>query len=566
MPGVGGMVSGLPYFYLRGAPPANTGYFIDGIPVPMLFHVGPGPSVVPNGLIGRVEFYPGTAPARYGRFAGGIIAGETRSPSRSARGEAGARVFDANALLETPVTVSTTGLVAGRYGYPNVLLSLFAPRLSLKYWDYTVRASKALSASGTLSLTVFGALDEIHDDMEQIAPLDTQFHRVDLRYQDYWDGGWLRVGTTFGIDTTGEKRQWSEIRATARNTSTRFRAEVHQRVLPWAELEFGGDIGVERATIRDSDEEPESWNNPTVEGVGGAYAEVVAKPTEGIELSPGIRFDVSRFGGERAVWADPRLRARVRVARGLHWLTGAGLAHQTPSYLLPVAGLKLGLWGEIQTTRQLSQGLETSLPWSLKTTLTGFYHSHANTTDYVAGCGTFQPDCSVIDSLDGRTFGLEVLLERTATSGLSGWLAYTLSRAERTLGSLALLSAFDRTHVFSGVLSYRWATGYSVGLRGTYYSGRPDVPSIAVGVNGARFAIQPGQAPQHRLPEFYRVDVRAEKRWPLTAQRWLAVVFDFFNVTLQKEAMEYWCNFDGLCTARRFGPVALPSIGMEAGF
>src|SRR6266576_3550167 len=47
MPGVAATLSGLPYFYVRGAPPADTGYFIDGIPVPLLFHLGPGLSVLP---------------------------------------------------------------------------------------------------------------------------------------------------------------------------------------------------------------------------------------------------------------------------------------------------------------------------------------------------------------------------------------------------------------------------------------------------------------------------------------------------------------------------------------
>src|SRR5580700_8147237 len=30
LPGIAPMASGLPYFYLRGAPPADTGYFVDG--------------------------------------------------------------------------------------------------------------------------------------------------------------------------------------------------------------------------------------------------------------------------------------------------------------------------------------------------------------------------------------------------------------------------------------------------------------------------------------------------------------------------------------------------------
>src|SRR5436190_3347130 len=34
LPGVTPIVSGLPYFFVRGAPPGNTGFFIDNVRVP----------------------------------------------------------------------------------------------------------------------------------------------------------------------------------------------------------------------------------------------------------------------------------------------------------------------------------------------------------------------------------------------------------------------------------------------------------------------------------------------------------------------------------------------------
>jgi hypothetical protein len=40
LPGVTPVVSGLPFFYIRGAPPNDNAYYVDGIRVPLLFHVG----------------------------------------------------------------------------------------------------------------------------------------------------------------------------------------------------------------------------------------------------------------------------------------------------------------------------------------------------------------------------------------------------------------------------------------------------------------------------------------------------------------------------------------------
>jgi TonB family protein len=73
-PGVVPIVSGLPAFFIRGAPPANVGFFFDGVEIPLLYHAFFGPSVLHPGFIDAIEFYPGSAPASYGRFAGPVVA------------------------------------------------------------------------------------------------------------------------------------------------------------------------------------------------------------------------------------------------------------------------------------------------------------------------------------------------------------------------------------------------------------------------------------------------------------------------------------------------------------
>ena len=84
LPGLTPLVSGIAYFYVRGAPPNNSGYYIDGVKIPLLFHLGLGQGVIHPGLIERVDLFPSAAPARYGGSAGGIIVGQTREPARSA--------------------------------------------------------------------------------------------------------------------------------------------------------------------------------------------------------------------------------------------------------------------------------------------------------------------------------------------------------------------------------------------------------------------------------------------------------------------------------------------------
>ena len=179
LPGVAPVLSGIPYFYVRGAPPGDVGYSIDGIPVPLLFHVGAGPSVIAPALVERVDLFPAAFPAEYGRVAGAVISGATMAPSSVARGEAQARIFDAGAMIEQPFANGRGSvLFGGRYGYTQAVLSLVAPDYGLNYWDYQARVAYHLNATDTLTAFAFGALDRLTN--ERLEPL-LEIHEAQAR-------------------------------------------------------------------------------------------------------------------------------------------------------------------------------------------------------------------------------------------------------------------------------------------------------------------------------------------------------------------------------------------------
>ena len=71
--------------------------------------------------------------------------------------------------------------------------------------------------------------------------------------------------------------------------------------------------------------------------------------------------------------------------------------------------------------------------------------------------------------------------------------------------------------------------------------------------------------PDDRLPAFFRVDLRLEKRWQLQKSWWISAVAEWMNATLSKEAVATTCTLRG-CQAQLIGPVTIPSIGVEGGF
>jgi TonB family protein len=249
MPGVTPIVSGLPFFFVRGAPPGDVGYFLDGIRLPLLFHIGAGPSVVHPALIERVDLYPGGYPARYGRFSGGIVSGETAPPANELHGEYNVRFFDAGALLELPFAEHRGELLlSGRHAFTAALFSLVSPTTKLDYWDYQARASYAVGPKDTLSVLSLGSYDFLGQrTATRVIPLfGTEFHRLDARYDHTLSqSGKLRLAVSAGLD----RSQLPDDRF-VRDRSLGARSEVGLQLSPDVLMRFGTDVTLDSYDVQ----------------------------------------------------------------------------------------------------------------------------------------------------------------------------------------------------------------------------------------------------------------------------------------------------------------------------
>ena len=559
LPGVTPIASGLPFFYVRGAPPGNVGYYLDGVRVPYLYHVGLGPSIVHPGMVERVDLYPGGYPARFGRFAGGIVSGETSAPETELHGEANVRLFDAGALAETGFADGRGSiLLGGRYSYTAAIVSVLAPDTDLAYRDYQLRASYALTPDDRITAFGFGSYDLVAQIKNGISTVvfGSEFYRLDLRYDHTTSSsGRLRTAVTLGFDQTRVADQRN-----AQGRMLALRTELEQPLNPRLTLRAGGDFTLDSysadARTYADPEDPNTlqFNRlfpPRTDLAFGAWADVVWKPTPRIEVTPGVRADLFASGGTTALGVDPRIAARFEITKALRIVHAYGLAHQPPSFIVPVPGLTPGkLQGGLQTSLQTSAGVELDLLEATTATMTLFHNAFFDMNDAIG-----IPDAAATgDALNQRTLGaaegFELFLRRRLTQHIGGYLSYTLSRSTRELGGYNFPSAFDRTHVGSTAVAYDLGRHWRAGVRFVFYTGVPkSTPSRGL------ITPPPAEHPD-RDPSFYRLDVRLEKRWELGQRTWISLVFEVLNTTLHKETFGN----------DRIGPVTIPSIGVEAGF
>lgn len=571
LPSAGPLVSGLPVFFARGAPPGNLGYLIDGIRVPLLFHAFFGPAVVHPRMVERVELHAGGYPASFGRFAGGVVSADLSQPRGELGVEWSVRLFDSGAYVEVPFAGGRGNLqLAGRYSYSALLLSLLSD-LKLEYWDYQALATYDLGRDSRLGVFVFGAFDYAATDVQPdpragVVTGDfgglgggenaVLFHRVDLRYdQRVGAGTKLRAAVTLGSEATRGTQ------GLVRDLSVAGRFELRSQLGARALLRAGASAGLDDYELRLS---PDTENYTDVvrlfptrtDGVIGAHADVELTAAPGVTVTPGIRVDRYTSLDRAAVGVSPRLSASLRVNERVSIEHALGIADQPPNFVPGVPAVAVaGLPGGLQRSLQTSAGVRADLPFSINASATVFNNALFNLTDPFSQNQDLELDAdeALVRSM-GHTFGFELLLTRRMSERFGGILSYTLARSTRSHGRIHTLSGYDRPHILNLAASYDLGSRWLVSARSVFYSGVP----------GSRTLGERRIFDRSRAAPFFRLDARIEKRFVISPTAWWGVSAELMNATLSEEVLRRPCEPD--CRDETVGPIVLPSVGVSGQF
>ncbi len=534
LPGVATPVPLLPVFVVRGASPGMNGFFLDGMRVPQLFHLLVGGGIAHARLVDQIDFYPGAYDASLGRYGGGIMVGKTRAArSDGWHGELELKLYDVSAMLEAPLPGGLRVTLSGHYGYPGPIVHAIDSRVDVGYWDYQLR----LDFRG-LTVQALGSFDEVtivDPNLSAMAqkPVDNtfrvMFHRLQAVYRHSGAGWQLEAGAVGGVDEmtifqgngvrklslnlralgsyrtqigSGEKGAWLRLRVGIDGELSRFTAENFDPDPVRARPDDLGELGTSRDGI-----------------VGAAFGVASIGPLHPgrLQLTVSGRVDVYRAGGVTLLGFDPRLQLRSQLTSWLALHGGVGIYQQPPSFPVPLPGidtfaLQLGL----QRATHLALGQEANLPGGLFLALTGFYQRYEKSNDVVLDftpqlCTSPPPEsltgyiAQVMRQVDGVSYGMETMLRRQR-GRVTGWIAYTLGRAERAYSCGLRPADYDQTHVLNAVLQVRLPWNLMVGGRFFYSTGRPYTQLIPPDGAGT---VRNNQ----RIPDTVQFDVRIDREW-----------------------------------------------------
>lgn len=584
-PGLAGLL------VVRGAAPQDTLIFVDGTPIPLVYHFGGLSSVIPTELLDRIDFYPGNFSAQYGRALGGIVDVAVRAPkSDKLHGLAQVDLIDVRLLAEGPIGAGWSFSVAGRRSWVDTWLKpvLEATGAGVTtapvYYDYQAVLEKRWSKDQSFRLMFFGSddrLDVLIKDPNASDPgiaggisAHTGFFRIQGLYRHRLSPTTevklnAAVGSDFVDFTLGDVF----FKLTTYPITGRF--ELTQKVAPGLVANFGMDMLESPYTVSARlPPLPRPGEPPGGPGLSrppleinlnstlyrpGLYTEFEITPFKGTRLVPGVRLDYSK--DTKTFDLAPRIVARQDLGPTFPRTTikaGVGVFYQPPQPQdsLAVFGQK-GLLSN--RALQYSVGGEREITKYLEISVEGFYKQ----LDHLVTAGH-------LNDGRGRVYGLETLIRYKPDAHFFGWIAYTLSRSERqdTPQDAVRLAAFDQTHILTVLGSYRLGGGWEFGARFRLVSGNLFTPSTYgfYDANAGTYLAQRAYPPNgERLPLYHQLDLRVDKTWKFKAWQ-LGVYLDVQNIYNQGNVEGVSYNYNYTQRSYATGLPILPSLGMRGEF
>jgi TonB family protein len=615
LPGVARASVGSSQLVVWGAAPEDTRVFVDGVPLPSLYHQGGFRSVIHSDMVQSVELLPGGWGAEYGRGIGGLVNVQLKpiegdGVHGSVSGDLLDSAVDVHARLGGGVAIE----VAGRKSYLDSLLPLFTSRNVgqyvpiPRYYDAQTRMIWDISPGESLELGGLVSGDTVDDAVPSADPTsvqqqthDTYFRRIWLRYKvRSADGAEVIVVPSFGtnsdslVDNFGSTPTNLDVEATVAS----LRASWTKPLASWVTLTAGvdGQLTDSRFNRTGSNTSPPRTGDDYVFGQApsdqiahdeGTSVAASMAPFATADFSlmrgtlhmvPGVRIDpylltvsskAPTVGStpptglfSESTQVEPRLAVTWSPVPALTWKAGWGVYHQppAPADLSAVFGNPtLGL----ESAEHLLGGIQVGTPETLSFEMTAFRSTSQNLAVRSPLSSPLLAQALLATGI-GRSRGLQFLLRKQLAKRLFGWITYTLSKSERAIapGAPYYPYDFDQTHVLAALASFDLGSGFEVGARFRYATGYPRTPVTGAYFDAKSGTYEPffGQLNSIRIPAFMQVDVRVSKRFTMGSSA-LEAYLDLQNVTNRANPEEIVYSPD--YSQRRYitGLPILPVVG-----
>ena len=615
LPGAARSPFGTGLLVIRGSNPEDSGVYVDGIRIPIIYHLTGTTSVLSPDIIESVDYLPGMYGVEYGRSMGGVVDVRTRSEfNEQGKFTWGTDILDSQFYYEGRLgKEKESGLAIGaRRSYIDLFIPIFTKGTNFaikpRYWDYQVKYVPKLANRQKLEVFAYGFDDILQistpDDFAQGSDQDTQgdleteylSHRFLIRYEKEfsddlrlsltpslgYDFGFFGLGSEF---TTKNFTAIAELRGSLSWTPSKY-----VEIMPGIDFIgiYGGFDFASAFSFSDINDPLAEREAVSFDGTGtglspDSFLKLNIRPLGDDRwlLTPGIRashvnitqksslFDSGETSKQNGFGLDPRLLTRLQLFEGGMLKAGSGLYTQPPQPQESASISEGVATPRFERSWASSIGFEHQISQSIQWDVDLFYKQLDNLIVFnEAWTGGTEP--IFVNEGAGRAYGLELIARHNLTGRFFGWVSYTLSKSERrdAADEEWYPFDFDQTHIFSAQAGYDLPFDFGLSAQVQYTTGTPTTPYNA-GIydidgdfyNGFRIGSYNGE----RQPPYFQTSFRIDKLW--TYKRWqLETYLDLLNAVrgVNAEFTSYAYDYSEYAYVR--GLPFIPNLGLEAKF
>lgn len=618
LPGVAVTQAGRNDLVVRGGAPFENLFLVDNIEVPNINHFGSqgstgGPlSIINIDFVKDVSFSTGGFGAKYGDRVSSVTNLSLRDGnSERFSGKLNLSATGFGVIAEGPTINGGSFLVGARRSYLDFIFTLAGFGFIPQYWDFTAKITQKIDSKNSISFLGIGALGTVtfNNDTEEkrisnsriTAPAQDQYF-AGLTWKTLLGNGFMNVtlGRTFSKYQTSQRD--TLLRDIFRNYSTEgetsLRADVVLQMDDKLELSFG-DIAKYASTLRydvflpaffrlDNNGIPRALNVDTnfTAFRNATYVQASYQLTPEFRTTLSLRGDYNNFLNTKFV-VSPRFALSYSLSPLQTLNLSGGRYYQTPQFIWLIGDASNA--GNLEPIRvdQAVLGYEHILAPDLKFQIETYYKDYSNYPARVYrpqsvlapnGFDDISNDIPfglepIVSLGAGRAFGVEVFVQKKLSEiPLYGLISLSVNRTEFTgLDGVRRVGAFDTPIIGNIAAGYRFDNDWELSAKVRAASGLPTTPFIDSQTRSAETRLPVGSIDfsryneGERLPFFYGIDMRLDKRWSLNGVQ-LVTYIDVQNITGQRNQSGFRWN----PRTQKADPIlsigVLPSIGVTLEF
>ena len=567
-------------FAVRGSPFGRMNFTFDGVPTSFLLHTvqqvqdGGSIAMLNGDILDGITLLNGSYPQRYGNRLGAELDFHMREGSRDrTQVRVGVSGTDASVVVEGPLGHAKAGswLVSARKSYLELLLKQITDGdddFGFGFSDVQTKLVYDVSRRNNVELTVVAGRSRLDQatSLNEVNTVNDGRNRAVLV-----NGAWrfaasprfvitqrVAIGTQnfTNLNVTGVELGKGSARDVTARTDVVATGPASLTFEGGAQIQAQHRAEIGRKLASSPAIAPFVVTSHDANGrLSSAYAQGRWAPGSRVALNAGARVDRWSLTGD--VETSPWLQADLRLSGTLKLRAGTGIYRQFPG-IAEVTGQHGNPALRPERAVHADLGIEQAIGSSARWQMTFYNREERDVlrlpeSELRLGNGRLARislTAPWINTLDGFSRGVELLVQRRSNSGLSGWMSYSYGvnrYHDRTTGE-AFDGDFDQRHTFNAYSLDRITNRFSLAGKLRLGSNTP-----AVGYweqrNGAEFVSSTRNT--LRLPVYSRLDVRANRTFNWDKKR-LTLFVEVMNV-LGRENVRYEQPGVNILTLQAFG-------------